>query len=82
MSDRSLCVDVFAKSRGTAHRGARGRSVIVVAHRLTTVQRADRIAVVDHATIVEQGSHDELMSLAGSYARLVNEWNSAQPMRG
>ena len=60
----------------------RGRSVIVVAHRLTTVQRADRIAVVDHATIVEQGSHDELMSLAGSYARLVNAWNSAQPMRG
>jgi len=60
----------------------RGRSVIVVAHRLTTVQRADRIAVVDHARIVEQGSHDELMSLNGSYARLVNAWNSAQPMRG
>ena len=60
----------------------RGRSVIVVAHRLTTVQRADRIAVVDHARIVEQGTHGELMSLNGSYARLVNAWNSAQPMRG
>jgi ATP-binding cassette subfamily B protein len=60
----------------------RGRSVIVVAHRLTTVQRADRIAVVDHSRIVEQGGHDELMSLNGSYARLVNAWNSAQPTRG
>mgnify|MGYP003353768482 FL=1 len=60
----------------------RGRSVIVVAHRLTTVQRADAIAVVDHARVVEHGSHVELMALDGSYARLVNAWNSAQPMRG
>jgi len=59
-----------------------GRSVIVVAHRLTTVQRADAIAVVDHASVVEHGSHAELMALNGNYARLVNAWNSAQPMRG
>ena len=60
----------------------RGRSVIVVAHRLTTVQRADAIAVVDHARVVEHGSHADLMALDGNYARLVNAWNSAQPMRG
>ena len=59
-----------------------GRSVIVVAHRLTTVQRADAIAVVDHARVVEHGSHAELMTLNGNYARLVNAWNSAQPLRG
>ncbi len=60
----------------------RGRSVIVVAHRLTTVQRADRIAVVDKARIAEYGTHAELMSLNGHYARLVGAWNSSQPVRG
>lgn len=56
-----------------------GRSVIVVAHRLSTVQRADRIAVVADARIGEIGTHDELMSLNGHYAALVNNWNKSQP---
>ena len=56
-----------------------GRSVIVVAHRLSTVQRADRIAVVNDARIGEYGSHDELMAMGGHYATLVNNWNSSQP---
>jgi ATP-binding cassette subfamily B protein len=60
----------------------RGRSVIVVAHRLTTVQRADAIAVVDHAQVVEHGTHAELMSRQGHYARLVDAWNASQPTRG
>jgi ATP-binding cassette subfamily B protein len=60
----------------------RGRSVIVVAHRLTTVQRADAIAVVDHAQVVEHGTHAELMSQQGHYARLVDAWNASQPTRG
>ncbi len=59
----------------------RGRSVIVVAHRLTTVQRADAIGVVDHAELVEFGTHDELVALGGKYAALVAAWNSSQPTR-
>lgn len=56
-----------------------GRSVIVVAHRLSTVQRADKIAVVSDARITEIGSHDELIAMNGHYAALVNNWNKSQP---
>ena len=48
----------------------RGRTTIVVAHRLSTVQRADRVAVVDHGELVELGTHEELLDLDGRYAAL------------
>ncbi|SPJ16627.1 ABC transporter related [Burkholderiales bacterium] len=48
----------------------RGRTTIVIAHRLATVQRADRIFVLDRGIIVEQGQHADLMRQAGLYARL------------
>jgi len=47
-----------------------GRTTIVVAHRLTTVERADRILVLNNAHIVEQGTHEQLLALNGLYARL------------
>jgi subfamily B ATP-binding cassette protein HlyB/CyaB len=47
-----------------------GRTVIMVAHRLSTVRRADCILVIDHGEIVEQGTHQELLQLSGYYARL------------
>ena len=56
-----------------------GRSVIVVAHRLSTVQRADKIAVVADAKISEIGTHDELIALNGHYALLASTWNKTQP---
>ena len=56
-----------------------GRTVIVVAHRLSTVRRADRIAVIDHARLTELGTHDELVALGGRYAALVDAWERSQP---
>ena len=48
----------------------RGRTTLVIAHRLATVQKADRIIVLDHARLVEQGTHTELVAQGGVYAQL------------
>ena len=48
----------------------RGRTTVVIAHRLATVQRADHIAVLDHGRLVEQGTHAELVARGGVYAGL------------
>ncbi|WP_435055104.1 ABC transporter ATP-binding protein [Micromonospora aurantiaca (nom. illeg.)] len=50
---------------------ARGRTVVTIAHRLSTVRDADRIAVLDHGRIVESGTHDALLDRRGRYAALV-----------
>jgi subfamily B ATP-binding cassette protein MsbA len=47
-----------------------GRTVFVIAHRLSTVRRADRIVVLEDGKIADQGSHDELLSRLGTYRRL------------
>jgi len=48
-----------------------GRTALVIAHRLSTVRNADKILVVNNGQIVESGTHDELMSMAGTYRLLV-----------
>jgi ATP-binding cassette, subfamily B, bacterial MsbA len=47
-----------------------GRTVVVIAHRLSTVRRADRIAVIENGSIADVGSHEELMQKLGTYRRL------------
>jgi ABC-type multidrug transport system fused ATPase/permease subunit len=48
----------------------KGRTTLVIAHRLSTVRRADRVVFLDQGRVVEQGTHDELFQRAGAYRRL------------
>jgi ATP-binding cassette subfamily B protein len=52
-----------------------GRTVVVIAHRLTTAERADMVAVVDEGRLVEVGTHDELVARDGRYAGLYASWS-------
>ena len=56
-----------------------GRTVIVIAHRLKTIRNADRIIVLEEGRIAEQGTHDELLSRPGLYAKL---WNIQEQTSG
>jgi len=58
-----------------------GRTVIVVAHRLSTVQRADHIAVIADAQVAEYGTHAELIAQGGRYSALATAWQKSQVSR-
>jgi ABC-type multidrug transport system ATPase subunit len=64
----------------------RRRTTIVIAHRLSTVERADRILVLDRGRIVEEGTHSELRAHGGLYHRLYTrksvDESAAQPAEG
>ncbi len=53
-----------------------GRTAIIIAHRLATAMKADRIAVVDNGAIVELGTHDDLVAAGGYYADMYTSWTS------
>jgi ATP-binding cassette subfamily B protein len=55
-----------------------GRTVVVIAHRLSTAARADRVAVIDDGGLLELGTHDELLARGGRYAALFASWAGGQ----
>jgi ATP-binding cassette subfamily B protein len=57
-----------------------GRTVIVIAHRLSTAQRADRVVVVSGARVVESGTHAELVEAGGTYAAMYEAWLGGDPV--
>jgi ATP-binding cassette subfamily B (MDR/TAP) protein 1 len=52
-------------------KASRKRTTIMIAHRLTSVQRADRILVFDHGRLFEEGRHEELMKAGGIYEQMI-----------
>jgi ATP-binding cassette subfamily B protein len=68
----SLDTETERQVQEALDRLAEGRTTIAIAHRLSTVYDADQIVVLDHGGIAERGTHDELVSLGGRYAELVD----------
>jgi ABC-type multidrug transport system fused ATPase/permease subunit len=56
---------------------AQGRTTIAIAHRLSTAARADRVMVLDHGRLVEDGPHAELLAAGGAYSRMYESWIAA-----
>ncbi|KAH9864441.1 hypothetical protein J1614_010375 [Plenodomus biglobosus] len=73
LDEATAALDSASEQRiqGAIERASKGRTVISIAHRLSTIRNASKIVVMKKGKIIEQGTHDELMGLDGSYADMI-----------
>ncbi|MFX0074577.1 MAG: ABC transporter ATP-binding protein [Candidatus Hermodarchaeota archaeon] len=76
LDEATASVDPFTETQiqDALEKTIEGRTSIIIAHRLWTVRRVNRIIVLDHGKIVEEGNHEELMKRGGTYANLYNTY--------
>ncbi|MFM8312062.1 MAG: ABC transporter ATP-binding protein [Ilumatobacteraceae bacterium] len=79
LDEATSSVDALTEVRLTRalERLAQGRTTIAIAHRLSTAARADRVLVLDHGRLVEDGPHEQLVVGGGAYARMYEAWVAA-----
>ncbi len=79
LDEATSSVDALTEVRlaRALERLASGRTTIAIAHRLSTAARADRVLVLDHGRLVEDGTHTELVQAGGTYTRMYDAWVTA-----
>lgn len=76
LDEATSSVDILTETRLQAalEKLIAGRTTFIVAHRLSTIRKADQVLVLDHGEIIEQGNHEELLRQAGTYCRLYRQF--------
>ena len=76
LDEATSSVDIATERRieHALRRLLHGRTAFIIAHRLSTVRRANLIVVLEHGTVVEQGTHEDLLARGGRYAELYGSW--------